>query len=624
MNQETCICELIKEEEGRTLNARCPTHGQALSSQGGRQISEGSTKGAQIATPLEQWTHEDVQAWFKEHPKYSVYTKNFEGFDGEELSQLTEPQCQKYAKDEKKGTAIFNAIQALKTSQASATATARQPVLKAFREFWEALQQLIIKAHQQRNNAKQSTNEADKKDNKIRRKAVHGCPRRNGPLSLPGKAKWLGLKRLASPLFVRDCYSKLWDMVKEHEFDVLITGTPGTGKTAFLAYMVYRLMRQPNRAFDFVLDVDDLFCLITSDNQLVYGDRAEDFHDQLDTEGNLYLFDARRGVPGPLPVRCKAIVTSSPDPGHFKEFKKEVVRRLYMPVWTWQEIEYCRKVCYSNVSQEECIQAYALAGGVPRLTLLHLARKDSVENLKLQLVSGIKEMSLDVVWNLAGVSNLIDTKHNDVVHRILHLTPTADHLNCVLQFASTWIFERLCEQGATRVLDQAAVFLRPDRGTAYAALSGQIFEAYAHRMLSAGGSFKVRKLQGNNCHECEETLLGLFQEMIGEIADVRAGMYGIPKARNFAVADAVILPNRLYQMTVSANHPIKGSHLKSFVDCFGTVDLYFVVPEWLFTSFTFQPYVTNQGHTFQRRPSHLDQVTQYVLCMPCAALKDTT
>jgi len=143
MNQESCICELIKEEEGRTLNARCPTHGQALSSQGGRQISEGSTKGAQIATPLEQWTHEDVQAWFKEHPKYSVYTKNFEGFDGEELSSLTkddflrrcpekgdvifnvlqqrrasqwtELQCQKYAKDEKKNT---------KTITASATARA--------------------------------------------------------------------------------------------------------------------------------------------------------------------------------------------------------------------------------------------------------------------------------------------------------------------------------------------------------------------------------------------------------------------------------------------------------------------------------------------------------------------
>jgi len=40
-----------------------------------------------------------------------------------------------------------------------------------------------------------------------------------------------------------------------------------------------------------------------------------------------------------------------------------------------QEIMYCRNVCYPDVSREDCLEAYGIAGGVPRLTLLHLARK---------------------------------------------------------------------------------------------------------------------------------------------------------------------------------------------------------------------------------------------------------
>jgi len=266
------------------------------------------------------------------------------------------------------------------------------------------------------------------------------------------------------------------------------------------------------------------------------------------------------------------------------------------------------------VSREDCLEAYGIAGGVPRWTLLHLARKGSVEGVKALLDSGIKEMDFDQARRLAGISNLIDTKRNEVVHRLLHLLPTSDYSECVLQFASTWVFKRLCEDSTGRILDEAEVFLRSDHAACYAALSGQIFEAFAHRKLAAGGSFLVRELTSGR--ESQEIIPPLPQQTITTLADLQPDAYGIPKARNFAVADAVVLPHRAYQMTVSASHPIKGAHLEQFVKAWERVELYFVVPEQRYNAFQEQTYVTNQGKAFQKAPKYFGEVKQYVLCMP--------
>src|ERR1700722_5070638 len=50
-------------------------------------------------------------------------------------------------------------------------------------------------------------------------------------------------RNLASTLYIRDSYEKLWKMIWEHERagKFLVPGSPGTGKTLFLRYVMYRL-----------------------------------------------------------------------------------------------------------------------------------------------------------------------------------------------------------------------------------------------------------------------------------------------------------------------------------------------------------------------------------------------
>ena len=76
--------------------------------------------------------------------------------------------------------------------------------------------------------------------------------------------------------------------------------------------------------------------------------------------------------------------------------------------------------------------------------------------------------------------------------------------------------------------------------------------------------------------------------------------------------------NKLFQMTVSSNHPVKTHGLEKVVSI-GTdhdiYELYFVVPPEIWKNFTKQKYV-NGDSTIRRKGGFLSRVTQYVLEMP--------
>ena len=55
---------------------------------------------------------EDVEAWFNGYRerKYAEFYEGFKGLDGEEMVGLSGEQYQQLAKNEAKGTAIYNAL----------------------------------------------------------------------------------------------------------------------------------------------------------------------------------------------------------------------------------------------------------------------------------------------------------------------------------------------------------------------------------------------------------------------------------------------------------------------------------------------------------------------------------
>lgn len=90
-------------------------------------------------------------------------------------------------------------------------------------------------------------------------------------------------------------------------------------------------------------------------------------------------------------------------------------------------------------------------------------------------------------------------------HKLVHLHALdgpPKHCDKVMVMASAYVSRKLAERAATLHMEwlQRLVNLSISE-PAYRAAAGSLFEAYAHRRLQAGGSFKVRSslLQGLQC-----------------------------------------------------------------------------------------------------------------------------
>jgi hypothetical protein len=155
------------------------------------------------------------------------------------------------------------------------------------------------------------------------------------------------------------------------------------------------------------------------------------------------------------------------------------------------------------------------------------------------------------------------------------------------------------------------------------AYRGDVFEAYAHRVLRDGGTFTVRNLQTG----IESTIFitrsapRKFTTLIDlqtVCATSTQSTYAIPSDRNFPVIDSVIVPGgQLFQMTYSLSHPLSMHHLESILSTVQSqhhpTSLYFVVPSDQFALFQEQKYLTKKGKIAKRLPLLVSQTTQYVL-----------
>lgn len=153
-------------------------------------------------------------------------------------------------------------------------------------------------------------------------------------------------------LFVRKCYETLWAQVftcilPGKELGVsdgaLILGTPGIGKSCFLNYALVRLLELPPADRPtIVLDVPGLFARITPDGTVTHGQADQDFKAELKRKSTLYMYDARE-LCSPQPTGGPVLATSSPNRKQYKPLDTGRIRRLFMPVWSLEELETYRQ-----------------------------------------------------------------------------------------------------------------------------------------------------------------------------------------------------------------------------------------------------------------------------------------
>jgi hypothetical protein len=290
---------------------------------------------------------------------------------------------------------------------------------------------------------------------------------------------------------------------------------------------------------------------------------------------------------------------------------------LCLPVFSWPEIQAVKQARFPNIDDKRMTAAFGRWGGLCRYVLD--TNEDSTEQETLD--AKIQAADLEKVLEAIGSPEA----HASVSHRLLHIAVKPDMTRKHLEFASSYVARRCVAVFRQKQQQQLRTFIASSSGiAAEAAVRGQLFEGLSINVLSGGGSFDVRYLEGKdegkeeklNMPRLEELPFNSLSELNG---DEKA--LAIPVSRSFCAIDCMWPSERvLFQMTVSLEHPESVQGIKDAVNAMatkGTVKLIFVVPPDIYAEFAKQDYRTQQKKKWKAAlPADIKSVVQCVLCMP--------
>jgi len=289
-------------------------------------------------------------------------------------------------------------------------------------------------------------------------------------LDLGADSKWLGVESTQF-VMVRSVYKTIFEKIKNvylafqtgSRRRVLLTGTPGTGKTMFLSYLLYRLLKEDstsrNRTFSIIVDTCNGCALIKPDNSIFISDiNSGAFSKELSMKNTWYVKDIEDKVK-PYEFKAFILFISSPNKeGIGSKFLKLNPLELYMPLWEWWELELARTIIFPHVPENVLHTLYDWFGGVVRSTLsnvqppppsspppllLLLSISSSDEYYRHYIDSALSMFKdilataqFDYIINLTGSKAIWYDKAKLIIDQVIHIVPDESLESILLQICS--------------------------------------------------------------------------------------------------------------------------------------------------------------------------------------------
>jgi hypothetical protein len=290
-------------------------------------------------------------------------------------------------------------------------------------------------------------------------------------------------------IYVRDSYHHyfdiLWnDLFEDQKDSVLITGTPGIGKSIFNIY-VLEMMKVHLKDTVIVLasftkQSQVKTCVILAPGQLpvrLFKGLPIPY-----MENAMYLYD---GIPNVVEEgQVKTVIFASPNHDFLKEHSKnETMNRYYMPLMSEREILEAVELLKLRLEYEFIQKLFSRFGGSVRyiLTEDEKFRKIGLQN---------QEKAINSIKSFVDLEKCLDLKMDDkdVIHRVFYFVP---NINCPdeydMRLGSIYIAFAVEANLKNADVQERLKFFRwlqshgQSRSTA-----GWLFENYCHGILSSG------------------------------------------------------------------------------------------------------------------------------------------
>ncbi len=301
---------------------------------------------------------------------------------------------------------------------------------------------------------------------------------------------------------IRDCYLRLFDRIANRVplLRVSLSGTPGIGKTSFLIYFLWRLLRSEIESLNkyprilFHDKKGDRFVLHEDGSVYPLVDQPGYAEDQENHPNMWYLVDS---VAPELTRYLNILLVTSPNENLIKDHNKDAIPfcTLYMPLWDENEIEAL--ITFKGGDSKVIHENKKKFGNIPRS--LFTSQGDSLSGLEKAWEKAVGGVTRHTLINVLSGSE----KDAKIFHYVIHVdvpnwrnvdpVTENDFTGTRLKFASQMtqdaIIRNLCEVRSGELeslLEEAAT------ASIASSLCGSIFEAYVLRIMQDYSTYPWR------------------------------------------------------------------------------------------------------------------------------------
>eukprot|EP00195_Chlamydomonas_chlamydogama_P008570 CAMPEP_0202890160 /NCGR_PEP_ID=MMETSP1392-20130828/660_1 /ASSEMBLY_ACC=CAM_ASM_000868 /TAXON_ID=225041 /ORGANISM="Chlamydomonas chlamydogama, Strain SAG 11-48b" /LENGTH=584 /DNA_ID=CAMNT_0049573679 /DNA_START=72 /DNA_END=1826 /DNA_ORIENTATION=+ len=428
----------------------------------------------------------------------------------------------------------------------------------------------------------------------------------DGFLVLHGGTFFLGAKNKPDRIMVRKCYEDFLEIIQEQMYKgvtkIVITGSPGIGKSYFLYYLLHHLKSLPDKPVVVLSGPGKTMPSLCFHGDNVYDGEFPAFTEYLKDPNTWYLVD------GHVPHFCnaKTVLAASPNQKLYRAFLKlEGATRRTMPEWTKEELDTCRLRMYGTLDQATMDDRYNKWGGRPRFVL----EKAEDKSQQAQLDEAIDKSTLLPTLRSLGES----TSSSEASDCLLTIQVGPDYIETYVTFASVYIQERVLSKLSKVNRDDIDMWLDSTEGRpTFGTIRGLVFERITHNDICSG-NFEVI------CKDLETGALvkdpfplpvkRMAFKDYSELSTAADQVYCTPASPTLGAVDALMKPCHLFQLTVRQEHPVKVEPLNEAVKALGAkeANLYFVVHASVFDNFTTQSYEQSKKNKQQASTQQAQQ-----------------
>jgi hypothetical protein len=441
-------------------------------------------------------------------------------------------------------------------------------------------------------------------------------------------------------VYVRRCYITLFDelvkLIREGRFNAMITGNPGTGKSYFYLYVIFRFIKNPSLLGNWRL-------VINSGEQfhILNGDVFESIH-PLEIQLNkdiLRLVDGKTS-PGQLTGWDGSTILFASPSNTYSENKPSHLMKNYesyyffMPVWDDEELKDANRLLDPSLQQSELelMEKVDLAGHIPRFVLL---KDTTLEMLRIDIKAEItSENMLDLLKFVEAKQGVRDKHYS---HRMLKMSPNRSsrsvRADFSLDFLSREISRLALFEAKEQVIAEFKRFALENNDPDSAKFRGNVYEHLVHRHFKHASLPQIlsgKRLDDGSTFNIpfpSPIFIGAaFHKLDDIVLTGNQATYAFPASKTQGAYDSFLWNGvdtcYVFQITIAEKHSILNQPVKKFIEWikkFNISDLsvkfVFIVPTAKINQWNQPQNLVKSGEKDYQKKAWMVEIDQYVVSL---------